>query len=335
MLNKAIIAVAAVLISLSASVSIAQEEVEYKMINHLRYYKTMDKAVNSDELMRITYGSKSGNVGGHEQDVKQQANGLPMAFRPTETPDEVWVLDSINRGLKLFKAGKLVRMVFINKEMDFIHDFAISKDGKIAFLNQHTGKVYITNNKGDLINSFSGFESAISIEFATDKTLLIVSPLAGGVVKVSVDGAPLGIYEADQTLSNFSNSKGLWGLECYGGQVAKLYVRNEAANSVKVIAEFPFKNYKDVEYKGGNIYGFDKEGNVYFGLIACDPNGIIYRDRIYKCNQEGKVLKEMDVIDRPVMSPGLPRHRIVGPDGRILTFHTNGDTYYLYTYTLK
>jgi hypothetical protein len=101
-------------------------------------------------------------------------------------------------------------------------------------------------------------------------------------------------------------------------------------------AEIPFKDYEDVEYKGGNIYGFDKEGNIYFGLVACDPNGIIYRDRIYKADQNGNIINTLDVLDKPIISPHLPRHRIACPDGRILTFFSEEDkTYYLLTYSLK
>ena len=312
-----------------------QNIVEFKMINGLRYFKTMSEAVPSKELMSIEMGAGAENVGGAHQDPNHATGGLPMAFRPTANKDEVWILDSINGGLKLFKSGKLQKNINI-KELGIVQDFAFSPDGsKIALLNANTGKIYITDNNGKVKNTISGpaYGSAISIEFENDKELLVISPLSRGVIKVSIGGAPLGVYEGDQSLSNFSSEKGLWGIDCSNPTNAKLYVQK--GSSPKVLAEFPFAEYKEVEYKGGNIYGFDADGNVYFGLIACDLNGIIYRDRIYKCNQYGEILKELDVLDDPILSPELPRHRIVCPDGDIMTFYSNELVYSIRIYSMK
>ncbi len=344
MLKKAVLAVATgIICSLSVPVLYAHEAdnhkvAEHKLINNLRYYKTMYDAIPYNQFMRIEIGSKPENVGGFEQDKRNMSGGLPMAFRPTDNPEEAWILDSINDSLKLFKSGKLVRRISLSA-MGFVDDFAMATTGQMAFLNRSKGEVYVTDDKGDIKNTIKGFEYANSIEFASNNDLLIISPMAKGVVRVSLEGTSLGLYEADQSLSNYSSEKGVWGLECYGGTLAKLYVRTTDFtfdNPVKVVAEFPLKAYPGVEYKGGNIYGFDAEGNVYFGLIACDPDGIIFRDRIYKCDQNGKVLKEMDVIDKAVRSPELPRHRIVCPDGRIMTFYSDESKYYyLNKYTLK
>lgn len=338
MLNKKVLAVATGILC-SLSVSTAFAEAEFKMINFLRYYKTMYNATPYTQLMQIPLGSGIENVGGIEQDTKNLSRGLPMAFRPTKKPNEVWVLDSINESLKLFKSGRINRRINLNK-MGFIQDFAINNEGNMAFLNRMTGNIFVTDNKGNILKTIPGFQDANSIEFKSNKELLVVSPLSKGVVSVSTEGPVLAVYEADQSLSNFSSEKGIWGLDCFGGTLAKLYVRStdfSFDNPVKVIAEFPLKGaYEGVEYKGGNIYGFDEEGNIYFGLIACDLDGIIYRDRIYKCDQNGKVLKEMDVIDNGVLSPDLPRHRIACPDGKIMTFYSDEIKYYsLHLYTLK
>ena len=336
MLKKSLLTIAVCSVCLiNSSIGFAEEAIaEHKMINGLRYYETMYNAKPSTEIMRLKMGSRSENVGGHNEDIKEQTEGLPMAFRPTVNKDEAWILDSINGALKLFKAGKLKRYISLKDFGGIIQDFAISKDNKLfAFLNAKTGMVYVTDERGKLKNSFPGYESALSIEFTTNNDLLIVSPLARGVVQVSNEGAPLGIYEADQSLSNFSTEKGLWGIDCFEPTKAKLYVRK--GSNVKIVKEFVFDKFKDVEYKGGNIYGIDADGNVSFGLIACDSNGIIYRDRIYKCTQDGKVLKELDVIDDPILSPELPRHRIVYPDGDVMTFFCNELEYAIRVYSMK
>lgn len=338
MLNKKLLAVATgVVTMLSASTVFA--EAEFKTINFLRYYKTMYNAASYTPLMQMEIGSGLENVGGIEQDEKHLSRGLPMAFRPTKKPNEVWVLDSINESLKLFKSGRINRRINLSK-MGFIQDFAINEEGNMAFLNRNTGNIYVTDNKGNILNTIPGFQDANSVEFDSNKSLLVISPLSKGVVRVSTEGPILGVFEADQSLSNFSSEKGIWGLECFGGTTAKLYVRStdfSFDNPVKVVAEFPLKGaYKGVEYKGGNIYGFDEEGNIYFGLVACDMDGIIFRDRIYKCDQNGKVIKEMDVYDNGVISPDLPRQRIACPDGRIMTFYSDELKYYsLNLYTLK
>ena len=320
---------------LSSHLCLAEEAVaEHKMINGLRYFKTMYDAKPSSEVMKIKMGSRSENVGGHHEDLKEQTEGLPMAFRPTVNKDEAWILDSINGALKLFKAGKLKRFISLKDFGGIIQDFAISKDNKLfAFLNAKTGAVYVTDDRGKVKNSFTGYESALSIEFSSNNDLLIVSPLSRGVVQVSNEGAPLGVYEADQSLSNISTEKGLWGIDYFEPTKAKLYVRK--GSNVKIVKTFVFDEYKDVEYKVGNIYGVDAEGNICFGLVACDLNGIIYRDRIYWCNQNGKVLKELDVIDDPILSPELPRHRIVCPDGDVMTFYCNEEVYAIRRYSMK
>ncbi len=338
MLKKTVLAVALGIVCSLNVPSISAHEVEFKLINQQRCFKTMYDAVPYTQFMQIGIGSKPEEVGGFEQDKRHTSSGLPMAFRPTKNSDEAWILDSINDSLKLFKSGKLIRRIKLD-EMGFLTDFAMNNSGEIAFLNAQTGKIYITDNQGKIKTTLTGFDYALSIEFASDKELLVISPMSRGVVRVSTDGTMLGLYEGDQTLSNYSSKKGLWGLECYGGTTAKLFVlepTKELTPKKRVVAEFPFAEYKDVEYKGGNIYGFDAEGNIYFGLVACNPDGILYRDRIYMCNQDGKVLKEMDVTGLAVRSPDLPRHRVVWSKGKIMTFFSDElKNYYLEEFNLK
>ena len=146
MLKKSVIAIATGIIC-SLGVSIGFAEVEYKIIDQSRCFKTMYNAVRYTQFMQIGIGSKPENVGGFEQDLRHTSSGLPMAFRPTKNPDEAWILDSINNSLKLFKAGKLVRNIKL-EDMGFLTDFAMNNSGEFAFLNQQTGKIFITDDKG-------------------------------------------------------------------------------------------------------------------------------------------------------------------------------------------
>ena len=338
MLKKSLIAIATgILCSLSIP-DLYAHEVEFKVINQQKVFKTMYEAVPYTQFMQIGIGSNADNVGGFEQDERHTSSGLPMAFRPTNNPDEAWILDAINDSLKLFKSGKLIRKINLDK-MGYITDFAMNKSGQFAFLNQQKGNIYITDSKGEIKATLTGFENALSLEFSSEKELLVKSPMAGGVIRVSTEGTMLGLYEGNQSLSNYTSEMGLWGLECSGGTIAKLFVIEPSQDIIpkkRIVAEFPFADYKDVEYKGGGIYGFDAEGNIYFGLVACDPDGIIYRDRIYKCNQDGKVLKEMDVTGLAVRSPDLPRHRVVWSEDKVMTFYSDElKNYYLEEFNLK
>lgn len=333
--NTVLYIVATVVLAFAVtSIGIAAEQ-NYRIINGLQYHKIMYRAVASEELMTIKFGFASENLGGYEQDVKRVTEGFPPAFREGSSSDEVWILDSVNSAIKLFKAGKFVKKIDL-KNMGNVTDFALSKDGKFAVLNQFTGYVFVIDQNGKVLSVMTGFSYATSLEFANEKELLITHPMAGGIARVSMEGALIELYEGDETLSNHSNDQGLWGLECAGLKKAKLFVRTgvEPAD-FRVVAEIPFATYRNVEYKGGKIYGFDASGNVYFGLIACDPNGVIYRERLYKCNTNGKILKEKDILDRPgMMAPRAPRHRIVRKDGKIVAFSASGKGYTLYKWDM-
>lgn len=329
MLKKTVLAVAAGIVCSLCS-SMVHAEVEYKLINSYRYYKTMYEAALPTDYMSFAFGSGNDNIGGYEEDAERNTEGLPNAFRVGSEKGQMWILDNVNAALKLFYYGKCTKSIDI-KKFENIHDFTVSSSGKIAFLNRDKGIVFVTDDKGEVTSEFKGFECANSIEFTADDDMLIFSPLAGGVARVSVIGALKDMYKADDSLSTYETEKGIWGIEHNYSDVAKLYIRTGVEpENVKILAEIPFKDFKDVVYKGAEIYGFDAEGNVHFGLVATDPDGIIYRERLYKCSPDGKILSEKDVIaPLPAMSPSLPRHRVVTPDGTVIGFYADGKNYYL------
>lgn len=334
MLKKTLLALAIGVIGFTGAVC-AQDDSNYTFIGDLKYNQVMLDAAKPESAAVFDFGTEPEKVGGHEQDFNRNTDGFPTAFRGGNTDSEIWVLDSLNGVLKLFNDKKLKKSIDI-KKMGIVYDFAISSDNEyIAFLNRTTGSVYVTDPSGKVLTTVSGYEYATSIEFAPDNHILIVHPMGQGIVKLDVNGALKDTYISDGTLSNIANEKGLWGLDGIFTNNAKLFVRSgTATDSVKVLAEIPFKDFEGVEYKGGNIYGFDEKGNLYFGLVACDPNGVIYRDRLYKCNQEGKILKELDILDHSVISPNVPRHRTVNTFGRVYSLDADFDHYYLRSWNM-
>ena len=96
--------------------------------------------------------------------------------------------------------------------------------------------------------------------------------------------------------------------------------------------QYPEKLEPVFAFKGRYIIlkGGRSSAKSHFGLVATDPDGIIYRERLYKCSPDGKILSEKDVIaPLPAMSPSLPRHRVVTPDGTVIGFYADGKNYYL------
>lgn len=335
MLKKTLLAVAIGIIGLSGMPAYAQEaqenqETNYTLIGDFKYNEIMLNANRSNVWAQFEFGTKPENVGGTQQDPGHFTEGFPPAFRGGSFEKEVWILDANNNALKLFENGKLKKNIDI-KYVGHAFDFAISQDNKnMVFLDRTSGNVYVADKDGKQTAKVSGFEYATSVEFNHKNEILVVHPMGQGIVKLGLDGKEIAKYSADQTTSNFENEKGLWGLDGVHTNTIKLFVRTGVdPKDVKVLAEFPFKEYKDVEYKGATIFGFDKKGNVYFGLVACDPNGVVYRDRLYKCDQNGKVLKEMDVIDQSLLSPNVPRHRLVNKFGRVIALDADVEKFYI------
>jgi len=304
MLNKKVLAVATGILC-SLSVSTAFAEAEFKMINFLRYYKTMYNATPYTQLMQIPLGSGIENVGGIEQDTKNLSRGLPMAFRPTKKPNEVWVLDSINESLKLFKSGRINRRINLNK-MGFIQDFAINDEGNMAFLNRMTGNIFVTDNKGNevLLSAYKG------------TVLLIVNTATGCGLTPQ--------YKALQTLYDTYNDQGFEILDFPCNQFLE-----QAKGTDEEIHEFctlnyhtSFPRFAKIDVNGENAHPLFKylkeklpnatvEGGFLKGLAiaaASKYSGAVKEDNDIRWNftkflvsRDGNVLERFD----PTVTPDV------------------------------
>lgn len=310
--------------------------VDYEHINGLRYYKTMFDAKRSVDYLKVPTGIKPFQVGGSDQDKDLMTSGMPPAFKPVKDGN-VWVLDSINGYLKLFSQdGKLKEMKNLSfLDAKLVVDFDVSENGVFVYLDRILGKIYVVL-EDEIVTVMETFNDANAIRLSADGTELLVDlPIAGGVVRVNLDGDLMGIYKGDTDLTLYESSPGrLFGLRIEG-KTAVLYIRNSYTEGDEtVVAKFPYGAYKGVEYKVKEIAGVDKDGHVHLSLMAMNDLGIIYRDRIYKCSSEGKILDYADIISIPSPSLSLmsPRNRMVSPSGVVMGFHCSGEEYVVYSY---
>ncbi|MDD2624716.1 MAG: hypothetical protein PHF29_05140 [Candidatus Riflebacteria bacterium] len=308
------------------------------MINNLKYHKNMAAAQMPGLLYEVPFGNGKDEVGGFLQDLDRYTEGMPWTFRPVSN-DKVWVLDSVNKRLKLFGKDNKVEKQIVLAEMGVnVMDFAVYNNETFAFFNNVSGEIFVTDKNGEIKNVLRGFVTATSMEFNAKGELLIALPVAKGKVCVDQVGQLRGIYSGNQTLSTIESTAG--GLYClqFADKKAELFIQKgyNATSTVK-IAEFEYEltHTKDVWFSGGEVYGCDANGNVYLGLVVCDIDGIIYRERIYKCTPEGKKLGSVDIISSPVLSPAAPRKRVIAPNGRILTANYNEDLYMISYHEIK
>lgn len=313
-------------------------ESEFKFINNLSYHKSMFDATAPLDYLKIPFGKEEKSVGGQDQDslTEPYSYGVPWAFRMTGS-GSVWILDSLNQSLKLFKADGNVEKSFPLADYGkIVIDFAIAPDGSMAFLNNVDGFIYLTDANGQKSGQIEGFAHARAIEFTPKGDLLVSHPIMQAVLRFSPAGEMTEQLVADQSLSLFAAAnEQLFGLEI-NDLDASLYLRTVASPAeTLVLARFPYtEKHPGVTYAGGEIIGVDAAGNIYLSLVACHEQGQIYRERLYKCTADGKILGELDILTVPHLAPDLPRKRVVAPDGRIVAFYPEEANYVLCTYMI-
>lgn len=314
----------------------ASHEPEFKLINNLSYHKSMFSATPAVDYLKIPFGTDTMQVGGQDQDTEAVSYGVPWAFRMIEGGN-VWVLDSLNKQLKLFKPdGSVEKSFSVASFGACIVDFALAPDGSFAFLNNIDGFIHTASVAREKTHEIEGFNGARAIEYGRTGELLVSHPVMQSVLRFGSDGELKEQLVGDQGLSLYPNASGtLYGLEIRELE-ADLYLRTVASPAeTLVVAKFPYsEKHPGVTYAGGEILGLDAAGNVYLCLVACHEEGHIFRERLYRCSADGKVIGELDILTVPHMAPDLPRKRVVCPDGRVMGFYPTESHFVLCTYTI-
>ena len=331
---KKILLLLTAIILLSSVNSSAEPKTDVKLINQLKYNKLMFEAMPGKKIIEVPFGIRNEQVAGDEQDLERLTPGVPFAFRAIDS-DAVWILDSVNKALKLFKTpGKLESVIDLSQFGTIVRDFAISKTGDIWLLNTIEGFIYQINSKGELLAKIEGFQDASSIEISSDGNLLVRMPLKTEILKFNSNNCLEKRYESEGTLSLFENEKDqILGIKMAPKKI-ELYVRKFGEgfeDSILASFDLPAKMSK-ATFAGAEIIGRDNQENIYLNLIACDNDGVIYMDRLYKCSKSGKTLAQKDILVIPSLAPDLPREKIVTPEGCILTFYDDKPNYCLVKY---
>jgi len=287
--------------------------------------------------LSIPFGTLRDSVGGVNQDTDRMGSGIPDSIK-ADGKGKVWVLDSLNKAIKLFnEKGKVEQVINLSSlDAEIFSDFDISQHGVVAVLDRQLGRIFVMLD-GELVSRMETFNDAIGLRLSQKGDELLVDlPIAEGIVRLNLDGDLLGIYQSPDGLSLYEKEPGkLWGLRLMGKN-AQLYIRNSyAASDETIVAEFPYGAYKDVDYAKGEIIGVDSAGNVHLSLLAVNDYGIIYRERLYKCSPQGAILDYADILTVPAFSFVLtaPRNRVLSPEGEVYGFCDMEDSYLLYKYT--
>ncbi len=330
MIKKVLLSLVALLLIVSPAM--AAEDTDCKLINALNYHRGMFAAARSETYLKIPVGSGAAEVGGAEQDVERYTSGVPYAFRPTENGG-VWVLDSINKALKLFgRDGSLVKNISIAELGPVVRDFAFDGNKGFWLLSAVDGFISRIDMTGKLMSQIEGFSGANAIETGPMEELLVDMPLLASVLRFNKDETLKEEYPCDESLSMIEGLGGkLLDFERQD-KLARLRLRDVASPAAYIdLAEFPLDiDDPAVNYVAAKVLGCDKDSNIYLSLTAChDTSGAIYRDRIYRCSVAGKVLAQKDIIIFPCLSSDLARERVVTEDGKVMTFYLDSENNYV------
>lgn len=334
MIKKVLFIVVALLMVVSSLA--AAEEADYKLINALNYHKSMFDAAKSEVFLKIPLGSGTEAVGGDEQDPEHYSSGVPFAFRPA-ADGNVWVLDSVNKALKLFSNnGTVLQNISLEQYGAVVRDFAFDKKAGFWLLSPVNGFIYRIDQTGKMLSEIEGFADARAIETGLLGELLVDMPTMASILRFGDDEMLKEQYPCDESLTLIEGVGGkLLALEM-SEKKANLMLRSLASPAQNIsLAEFPL-DIEDpaVTYAAARVIGHDGAGNLYLNLIACHENGAIYRDRLYRCTATGKILAQKDIITMPCLSLDLPRERVVTADGRVMTYYIDGEDYVLAVYSL-
>lgn len=303
-------------------------------INSLKYHEHMQYATEPEDYLTIGFGTGIGQVGGPEQDKEVYTPGVPFAFR-SAAEGKVWVLDSINKKLKLFTAeAEVERQLDLSKMGEVVRDFVVMSEGGFWFLNGVNGMAYRTDADGKILGEIEGFESARAIGINSMGELMVDYPIMQTILRFDSEDLLKDHFIADESLSLYTNRHGqLYGLRIDGAD-AQLFLRQNASPAVELsLAEIPYESeFEGVTYAGGSIMGLDAAGNVYFSLIACDEMGNIYSERLYIADEKGQIINWLEILTKPYMSYDLPRERVVTDDGRVMSFYVADGKYILCVY---
>lgn len=338
--------VLALVFALLAAGSLAAAPFEVVTIDSLRFEAGLaSQAVAPTPYLAIPFGAGPDQVGGADQDAKRLTDGVPNAFFPT-ADGSVWVLDAVNQTLKRFSPdGKPMAQVSVAaltpKDNLVCRDVAPGPGDGFYVQVPQEGKVLRIDGTGKVAVEIEGVNDARAIGADPKGNVLIDVPAMNALLRFNPAGEIIEQYAATETelgeLSVYTDLEGRPYFVKGTDKVIELGRLTQASPTQEVVlASFPLDVPADrgARFVSGKVLGVDASWNVYLEMVACDDDGVIHRHRVCRLAPDGKVLAQADIRVIPYLSPELPRHVTVMPDGRLLGFHVDGDKWHLSTWSL-
>ena len=313
------------------------------MIDNLRYESTIaSKAVSPKDFLKLTLGSDDSHVGGIAQDPKHISEGVPNAFLPLQD-NSVWVLDTNNRKLKRFTSNGQILSTISLQEIAPSDEFSAEdfcpapQDGFYVYV-ANEGKVFRISSSGTIIAEIEGVPDTFALSADRQNNVLIHNPAMNSVLKFNPEGELIEKFDQFDGLSPYSDIDGKpYGIK---GDDSHAIVYKAASASpsseielARLVLDVPEE--RKAHYASQKILGVDASWNVYIELVAVDDDGVFHQNRIMKLSPQGAILGTWEVLSKPSMSPGLPRHHAVTPNGGIMGFYAYNNEYHLFTFALR
>lgn len=331
---------------LALSDPLAGADFQVVTIDSLRFEASIaSQAIPPTPYFKVPFGKGADQVGGSEQDPNHVTEGVPYAFRP-QVDGSVWVLDWVNQALKLFGPdGKLQTQRSLAglfpRGDGVVRDFAPAPNDGFYLLSARDGKVLRTDAAGKVVVEIEGLTDARAIGTDAKGNLLVDMPTMNALLRFNPAGEIVDQYplpRADLVNAGLCTDPEGRPYFLRGSEQAVELCRFTQASPTREVVLATFVNDVPAERKArfvsAKVLGIDAPGNVYVELVACDNDGVIHRHRVSRVSPDGKVLASADIRVVPYLSPDLPRHVTVMPDGRLLGFHVYSPHWHLVTWAL-
>jgi hypothetical protein len=218
-------------------------------------------------------------------------------------------------------------------------DAALGPNDSFYLYGATDGKVLRIDGKGKAINEVEGMFDTICIGTDQQQRLLILNPAQGGLFRFNPEAVLVDLYpnlEADVSPVTTTDNHPLAML--WDDTTAELVkITTASPPTIVSLASFPLDlpTTGGVRWVSARVLGTDAKANIYVELVACNDEGIVHAHRLIRVAPAGKVLGTIEAKIHPHLSPDLPRHMTVTPDGKVMTFHCEQDAYVLTTYAFS
>ncbi len=332
-----LVAISALVLSLPVSA----KSFETVMVDTLNFESGLASvAVPPEDFLKIPFGKGPEQVGGDNEDTKHMTEGVPYTFLPIKD-GSVWVLDSINQSVKRFDPkGALVTDIPFGKlhgdKPSIVRDFCPAPEDGAYLLCATDGKIERVDANGKLVLEIEGLRDAWSIGADPKGNVLVNHPAMNALLRFNPQGEILEKYDSMPDVGPFCDKDGKpYGMRAEESRVVLFKVTVASPAATVDLAEILLDLPKDrgAHFVSQKVLGTDSSENVYVEVTACDDDGVIHKSKLVRFDPSGKLLKQMDYRPIPFLSPDLPRHMVVTPDGEVMCFRVEEKNFVLCTYS--